>query len=73
MQYKLVNIFELNDEENMRECMLNLNFMAAVTVCNDFGAQENKVCHCFHCFPIYWHEVMRLNAVILVGMDYYNL
>ena len=29
------------------------NFMAAVTVCSDFGAQENKVCHCFHCFPIY--------------------
>ena len=28
-----------------------LNFMAAVTICNDFGAQENKVC--FHCFPIY--------------------
>ena len=19
--------------------------------CSDFGAQENKVCHCFHCFP----------------------
>ena len=29
-----------------------LNFMAAVTICSDFGAQENKVCHCFHCFPI---------------------
>ena len=28
-------------------------FMAAVTVCSSFGAQENKVCHCFHCFPIY--------------------
>ena len=28
------------------------NFMAAVTVCSDFGAQENKVCHCFHCFCI---------------------
>ena len=28
-------------------------FMAVVTVCSDFGAQENKVCHCFHCFPIY--------------------
>jgi len=27
--------------------------MAAVTICNDFEAQENKVCHCFHCFPIY--------------------
>ena len=25
----------------------------AVTICNDFGVQENKACHCFHCFPIY--------------------
>ena len=24
-----------------------------VTVCNDFGAQENQVCHCFQCFFIY--------------------
>ena len=31
-----------------------LNFVAAVTICNDFGAQENEVCHCFHCFPIYF-------------------
>ena len=30
-----------------------LNFMAAVTVRSDFEAQENKVCHYFHCFPIY--------------------
>ena len=29
------------------------NFMAAVTVHGDFGAQENKICHCFHFFPIY--------------------
>ena len=29
------------------------NFMAAVTICSDFGVQENKVSHCFHCFPIY--------------------
>ena len=27
--------------------------MAAVTIYSDFGAQENKVCHCFHYFPIY--------------------
>ena len=27
--------------------------MMAVTICSDFGAQENKVCHCFHCFTIY--------------------
>ena len=25
--------------------------MAAVTICSDFGAQKNKVWHCFHCFP----------------------
>ena len=29
------------------------DFMAAVTICSDFGAQKNKVSHCFHCFPIY--------------------
>ena len=30
-----------------------LIFMAAVTICSDFGAQENKVRHSCHCFPIY--------------------
>ena len=29
------------------------NFMAVVTICSDFGAPQNKVSHCFHCFPIY--------------------
>ena len=29
------------------------NFKAEVTICSDFGAKENKVCHCNHCFPIY--------------------
>ena len=29
------------------------NFMAAITICSDFGAQKNNVSHCFHCFPIY--------------------
>ena len=29
------------------------HLMAAVTVCSGFGVQENQVCHCFHCFPIY--------------------
>jgi len=30
----------------------SFNFMAAVTKCSDFGAQENKVSYCFHYFPI---------------------
>ena len=37
------------------------NFMAAVTICSNFGAPGNKVCHCFHCFSIYlqWSERTR--------------
>ena len=35
--------------------------MAAVTISSEFGAQENKVCHCFHCFSIYlsWSDGAR--------------
>ena len=40
-----------------------LNLGAVVSICSDFGAQENKVCHCFHCFPI-CHEVMGLDIMI---------
>ena len=25
--------------------------MVAVTICRDYGAQENKICHCFHFSP----------------------
>ena len=31
----------------------SFTFKAAVTICSDFGAQENEICHCFHCFLIY--------------------
>ena len=37
--------------------------MAELTICSDFGAQKNKV---RHCFPIICHEVMGLDAMILV-------
>ena len=45
---------------------MSFYFVASVTICSDFGAQENKVCHCFHCFPTIWHEVMGPDAMILV-------
>ena len=49
---------------------VSFHFMAAVTIRSDFGAQENKVCHCFRCFPIYlpWtdgtgcHDLLFLNV-----------
>jgi len=48
----------------------SFNFMAAVTICSDFGAPQNKVWHCFHCFPIYFpwsdgtgcHDLRFLNV-----------
>ena len=35
--------------------------MAAVTICSDFGAPQNKVCHHFYGFPIYfpWSDGTR--------------
>ena len=30
-----------------------LNFMAAITICSDSGAPQNKVSPCFHCLLIY--------------------
>ena len=46
------------------------NFMSEVTICSDFGTQENKICHSFHFFHLYlsWsdgticHHLSSLNA-----------
>ena len=40
--------------------------MAVVTICSGFRAQENKVCHCFYCFPSICHNVMGLDSMIFV-------
>ena len=39
--------------------------MAAFTICSDFGAPQNKVSHCFHCFPIYlpWSDGRRIKGL----------
>ena len=44
----------------------HLNFTAAITICSEFGAQENKICHCFHVSLSICHEVMGPDAMILV-------
>ena len=49
---------------------VSFNFITAVTVHSDFGVQENKICHCFHFFPIYllwsygtsYHDLSFFNA-----------
>ena len=40
--------------------------MATVTIYSDFGATQDKVYNCFHCFPSMCHEVMGPDAMILV-------
>ena len=40
--------------------------MASVTTRRDFRAQEEEICHYFHIFPSICHEVMGLDAMILV-------
>ena len=46
--------------------------MAAVTIHNEFGAQENKVCHCSHCFPIYlpWSDGTRCHDLRFLMLSF---
>ena len=45
---------------------MSFNFMTAVTIHSDLGAQENKICHHFHFSPSTCHEVMGPDAIIFV-------
>ena len=49
----------------------HLDFMAAVSICSDFGAPKNKVWHCFHCFPIYfpWSDGTRCHDLSFLNVD----
>ena len=40
--------------------------MAAVIICSDFEAQENKVCHCFIVSPSICNEVIGLDTMIFI-------
>ena len=49
---------------------VSLNFMAAVTIHSDFGAQENKICHCFHFFPSVYHCGKRKKLLWVILMNF---
>ena len=40
--------------------------MTAVNINSAFGAQENKICHYFHCYSSICHEVMGPDIMMLV-------
>ena len=48
------------------------NFMAAITICSDFGAQKNKASHCFYCFPIYlpWSDGTRCHYLSFFMLNF---
>ena len=51
---------------------VSFNFMAAVTICSDFGAPQNKGCHCFHCCPIYlsWSDGTRCHDLSFLNVEF---
>ena len=52
--------------------MLSRLVIAFLTICSDFGAQENKVCHCFHCFLIYltWRDGTRCHDLSFLNVEF---
>ena len=48
--------------------------MAVVIIHSDFGAQEDKVCHCFHCFPIYvsWSDGTRCHDLSFWNVEFWG-
>ena len=46
--------------------------MAAITICSDFGVQENKVCHSFHHFLIYlpWSDGTRCHDLVFWMLNF---
>ena len=46
--------------------------MASVTIHSDFGAQENKICHCFQFFLVYlpWSDGARCHDLSFLNVDF---
>ena len=51
--------------------MLSFNFMATVTICSDFWAQNIKVYYCFHFFPIYlpWRDGLGCHDLSFLNVE----
>ena len=60
------SLLQLSSKEQV-----SFNFMAAITICSDFGAQKNKACHCLHCFPIYllWSDGTRCHDLSFLNVE----
>ena len=59
----LMKVKEESEEAGLKLNIQKTKVMASVTICSDFGAQENKVSIVFPCIC---HEVMGPDAMIFV-------
>ena len=48
------------------------SFLWCLVFCSDFGAQENKVCHCFHFLPFYlsWRDEIRCYKLHFLNVEF---
>ena len=65
--FQVAKILELQHSKEQA----SFNFMAAVTICREFGAQENKLSQCFHCFPLYlpWSDGTGCNDLSFMNVQ----
>ena len=56
----------------LQKYFLKYTFMVSVAICSHFGTQENKVCHCFYCFPIYlpWIDGTRFHDLRFLNVEF---
>ena len=56
----------------MSKEQVSFNFVAIVTVYSDFGAQGNKICHCFHFSPLYlsWSDGTRCHDLSFLNVEF---
>ena len=60
MMYLVFNVLSRFAIAFLSKKQASFNLMAAVIVCSDFGAQENKICHGLHFSPFYlkwWNQM----------------
>jgi len=49
--------------------IMEMQIKTTITICREFGAQENQLCAVSIISPSIFHEVMGLDAMILVFLN----
>ena len=54
-----------------RSKRLWISWLQSPMICSDFGVPQNKVWHCFHCFPIYfpWSDGTRCHDLRFLNVE----